>query len=96
MNKQKSVVRLERKTSTTERVVKAKTTTYKNGSVAVEETIFRRTVTQDFALLECGHWARDWGKDIRERKRFTCYQCENPPHKNDGESPADAAGHDVG
>ena len=78
-SKLEQVVKVEMRTETRDRVLKSKTNTRIDGTITKEETIYRRTVTNAFALLACGHWRSNNGAqtDVRSAKRLMCWECQH-------------------
>ena len=78
MTKLKAVVRVEMRDRVTEHIRKSKRHDYARGGFKVEEVIYRVKTSIPYALLECGHWRREYGCGavIAKAKRLSCYECD--------------------
>jgi len=78
MKKLLNVLKVEQRVKTTERIIKSKRHDYARGGYKLEETIYRVTTEETFALLECGHWRKEYGSGavVKTAKRLSCYKCE--------------------
>ena len=78
MTKLKAVVRVEMRDRVTEHIRKSKRHDYARGGFKVEEIIYRVKTSIPYALLECGHWRREYGCGavIAKAKRLSCYECD--------------------
>lgn len=78
MTKLKAVVRVEMRDSVIEHIKKSRRHDYARGGFKVEEVIYRVKTSIPYALLECGHWRREYGHGavISKAKRLSCFECD--------------------
>ena len=78
MTKLKAVVRVELRDSVIEHIKKSRRHDYARGGFKVEEVIYRVKTSIPYALLECGHWRREYGHGavISKSKRLSCFECD--------------------
>ena len=78
MTKLKAVVRVELRDSVIEHIKKSRRHDYARGGFKVEEVIYRVKTSIPYALLECGHWRREYGHGavISKAKRLSCFECD--------------------
>ena len=83
MAKLLKVLRVEIRESVVETVRKIKRHDYARGGYRIEEIIHRETVATPFALLECGHWRREYnsGAVVSTAKRLSCHKCEQEEYE---------------